>query len=298
LNKTKLSILVVGASGQLGSEIFDRQALHSTYSFIFLKKGDLDISSYSELETYFEDSNIDVVINCAAYTKVAQAELERDKADAANFLGVKNLATLARERAIKLIHISTDSVFDGQNSRPYIESDATNPLNAYSKSKVDGENAMLAVNPENSIIIRTSWVYSKYGNNFVKTMVGLGCNKKSVVVINDQIGTPTSAKDLACAILNILPNIVCKNVEIYHYSNEGAISWFDFAKEIFAQSNIDCLVEPISTIDYGANVKRPLYSVLDTRKIRNDFNIDIPFWKDSLIDCLMALGVKIDDRPR
>ena len=129
-------------------------------------------------------------------------------------------------------------------------------------------------------------------------MVKLGCNKKSVVVVNDQIGTPTSAKDLACAILNILPNIVCKNVEIYHYSNEGAISWFDFAKEIFAQSKIDCLVEPISTIDYGANVKRPLYSVLNTRKIRNDFNIDIPFWKDSLIDCLTALGVKKDDRPR
>ena len=135
---------------------------------------------------------------------------------------------------------------------------------------------MLAANPENSIIIRTSWVYSKYGNNFVKTMLRLGNEKKSVVVVNDQIGTPTSAKDLACAILNILPNIVCKNVEIYHYSNEGAISWFDFAKEIFAQSKIDCLVEPISTIDYGANVKRPLYSVLDIRKIRNDFNIDLP----------------------
>ena len=298
MNKTQLSILVVGASGQLGSEIFDRQALHSNYSFIFLKRGDLDISSYSDLETYFEDSNIDVVINCAAYTNVAQAELERDKADAANFLGVKNLAMLARERAIKLIHISTDAVFDGKNSRPYIESDATNPLNVYSKSKLDGENAMLTVNPENSIIIRTSWVYSKYGNNFVKTMVKLGCNKKSVVVVNDQIGTPTSAKDLACAILNILPNIVCKNVEIYHYSNEGAISWFDFAKEIFAQSKIDCLVEPISTIDYGASVKRPLYSVLDIRKIRNDFNIDIPFWTDGLIDCLMALGVKKDDRPR
>ena len=298
MNKPQLSILVVGASGQLGSEIFDCQALHSAYSFIFLKRNELDISSYSELENFFENSNIDVVINCAAYTNVVQAELARDKADAVNFLGVKNLAILARELGIKLIHISTDSVFDGKNSRPYIESDVTNPLNAYSKSKVDGENAMLAINPENSIIIRTSWVYSKYGNNFVKTMIGLACDKRSVVVVNDQIGTPTSAKDLASAILNILPNIVCKNVEIYHYSNEGAISWFDFAKEIFAQSRIDCLVKPISTTDYGAAVKRPLYSVLDKRKIRNDFNIDIPSWKDSLSECLVALGVKIDDRPR
>ena len=131
-----------------------------------------------------------------------------------------------------------------------------------------------------------------------KTMIGLACDKRSVVVVNDQIGTPTSAKDLASAILNILPNIVCKNVEIYHYSNEGTISWFDFAKEIFAQSRIDCLVKPISTTDYGAAVKRPLYSVLDKRKIRNDFNIDIPSWKDSLSECLVALGVKIDDRPR
>ena len=273
MNKPQLSILVVGASGQLGSEIFDCQALHSAYSFIFLKRNELDISSYSELENFFENSNVDIVINCAAYTNVVQAELARDKADAVNFLGVKNLAILARELGIKLIHISTDSVFDGKNSRPYIESDVTNPLNAYSKSKLDGENAMLAINPENSIIIRTSWVYSKYGNNFVKTMIGLACDKQSVVVVNDQIGTPTSAKDLASAILNILPNIVCKNVEIYHYSNEGAISWFDFAKEIFAQSKIDCLVEPISTTDYGASVKRPSYSVLDKQKIRNDFNI-------------------------
>ena len=186
-----------------------------------------------------------------------------------------------------------------KNSRPYIESDATNPLNVYSKSKLDGENAMLAVNPENSIIIRTTWRITLHMEIILsKQCCVLVSNKQSVAVVNDQIGTPTSAKDLACAILNILPNIVCKNVEIYHYSNEGAISWFDFAKEIFAQSKIDCLVEPISTIDYGANVKRPLYSVLDTRKIRNDFNIDIPFWKDSLIDCLMALGVKKDDRPR
>ena len=288
----------MGASGQLGSEIFDHQALYKAYSFIFLKRNDLDISSYSELENFFENSNIDVVVNCAAYTNVVQAELERDKADAVNFLGVKNLAILAREHGIKLIHISTDSVFDGKNSRPYIESDVTNPLNAYSKSKVDGENAMLTINPENSIIIRTSWVYSKYGNNFVKTMIGLACDKRSVVVVNDQIGTPTSAKDLASAILNILPNIACKNVEIYHYSNEGAISWFDFAKEIFAQSKIDCLVEPISTTDYGASVKRPSYSVLDKQKIRNDFNIDIPSWKDSLSDCLLALGVKIDARPK
>ena len=292
------SFLVTGAAGQLGQcfQAVDHEFVD--HQLIFAQKSEVDITDPKTFHEIYKAQPFDGIINCAAYTKVAQAELERDKADAANFLGVKNLATLARERAIKLIHISTDSVFDGQNSRPYIESDATNPLNAYSKSKVDGENAMLEVNPENSIIIRTSWVYSKYGNNFVKTMVELGCNKKSVVVINDQIGTPTSAKDLACAILNILPNIVCKNVGIYHYSNEGAISWFDFAKEIFAQSKIDCLVEPISTIDYGANVKRPLYSVLDTRKIRNDFNIEIPFWKDSLIDCLMALGVKKDDRPR
>ena len=291
MSKKKLAILVVGSSGQLGSEISDLQGFDDRYHFIFMERETLDISCYLDLESFFINCHIDVVINCAAYTNVVEAEKEAEMAEAVNARGVMNLARLAKRYSIKLIHISTDSVFDGEYNHPYEEGDATNPVNVYSRSKLKGEKAMLAINPENSIIIRTSWVYSKHGNNFVKTMLELGRNKKSIKVVYDQIGTPTSAKDLAGLILEILPSISFKEVEIYHYSNEGTISWYDFAKEIFAYSGINCEVEPISTIDYGAAVKRPYYSVLSKRKIKNDFHITIPFWKDSLMDCLDELRV-------
>ena len=290
MNNQNIAILVVGASGQLGSEISALQGVYERYNFIFLERTDLDISCRVDLELFLSNRHIDAIINCAAYTNVVKAEMEVDVAEATNRKGVLNLAILAKRFSIKLIHISTDSVFDGEQHFPYIESDVTNPVNIYSRTKLDGESEMVAVNPKDSIIIRTSWVYSQYGSNFVKTMLAIGRKKKSIKVVCDQVGTPTYAKDLARLILTILPRISCDEVQVYHYSNEGAISWYDFAKEIFSQSGIDCEAEPISTIDYGAPVNRPSYSVLNKAKIKGKFDVTIPFWEDSLNECLQELG--------
>ncbi len=199
-----------------------------------------------------------------------------------NHLAVKYLAKVSQEQTIKLVHISTDYVFNGENFRPYIESDKTNPKSIYGKSKLDGENALIDINPKDSIIIRTSWLYSGFGNNFVKTMLKLSKTKKELGVIFDQIGTPTYANDLAKAILDIIPNINNSKVEIYHFSNEGVASWFDFAKAIFELKNIDIELNPILTKDYPTPAKRPHYSILDKSKIKRDFNIKIPYWRDSL----------------
>lgn len=289
MNNKILSVLVVGSSGQLGSEITDLHSKYRSYSFTFLKRNDLDISCLNSLEKFLSNNKIDVIINCAAYTNVVNAEVEIEEAKTANVHGVYNLSVVAKNFSIKLIHISTDCVFDGKKNSPYIETDETNPVNIYSKTKLDGEIAMLSVNPENSIIIRTSWVYSKYGINFVKTMLNIAREKKSIKVVNDQFGTPTYARDLAESILAILPKIFCKDVQIYHYSNEGSITWFDFAKEIFKQSGVDCEVLPISTIEYGAKVIRPCYCVMDKEKFKNNFGITIPHWTNSLNNCLQNL---------
>lgn len=294
MNNKILSVLVVGSSGQLGSEIYDLQTKYQSYSFTFLKRKDLDISCINSLDKFVGNQQVDVIINCAAYTNVVKAEVEVEEAKAANVQGVYNLSFVAKKFSIKLIHISTDCVFDGRKNSPYIETDETNPVNVYSKTKLNGEIAMLSVNPENSIIIRTSWVYSKYGVNFVKTMLNIAREKKSIKVVNDQFGTPTYARDLAESILAILPKISCKKVQIYHYSNEGSITWFDFAKEIFKQSGVDCKVFPISTIEYGASVTRPYYCVMDKEKFKNNFGVTIPYWTSSLNHCLQNLENNYD----
>ncbi len=191
-----------------------------------------------------------------------------------------------------MIHISTDYVFDGKNFKPYSETDPTHPQGIYGQTKLDGELAMLAINPANSIIIRTSWVYSSFGNNFVKTMLRLGKEREELGVIYDQVGTPTSARDLAQAILSIIqhPKLnTQKATEIYHFSNEGVCSWYDFAKAIFELSDIHCTVKPIETLDYPTPAKRPHYSLLNKAKIKNTFEITIPYWKDSLQACLDVL---------
>jgi dTDP-4-dehydrorhamnose reductase len=200
------------------------------------------------------------------------------------------LSITAKEENIKLIHISTDYVFDGTNYRPYSEDDITNPKSVYGKTKLDGELAMQEINPLNSVIIRTSWVYSSYGNNFVKTMLKLGKQKESLGVIYDQVGTPTYAKDLAKMILDIIPKINNTKVEIYNYSNEGVLSWYDFAKEIMKMAKLDCIIYPIETKNYPTPVTRPHYSILNKSKIKKDFDIIIPFWKDGFDDCLKRLG--------
>ncbi|WWW12341.1 dTDP-4-dehydrorhamnose reductase [Arcobacter cryaerophilus gv. pseudocryaerophilus] len=218
----------------------------------------------------------------------AQSDIEN--ADLVNRKAVKKLSIVAKELDIKLIHISTDYVFDGKNFKPYVEEFQTNPQSIYGKTKLDGENEMRDINPLNSIIIRTSWVYSYYGNNFVKTMLRLGKEKEELGVIFDQVGTPTYAKHLALTILNIIPQIENHKVEIYNYSNEGVLSWYDFAKEIMKMAKLNCKINPIETYQYPTPAKRPHFSLLNKSKIKSKFNLEIPYWKDGLDDCLKRLG--------
>ncbi len=283
------NILVTGSSGQLGSEI---AVLSANYhdNFFFMDRESLDIFDKEAIEEVVNKEHIDTIINCAAYTAVDKAEEEADNADKINHQGVKNLAQIAKERAIKLIHISTDYVFDGKHYKPYEENDQTNPNGIYGKTKLDGEKAIMIVSPKNTIMIRTSWVYSSYGNNFVKTMLKLGKTKEKLTVINDQVGTPTYARDLAQAILDIVPQLNNDKPEIYHYSNEGVLSWYDFAKEIMKMAKLACAIEPIATKDYPTAATRPHFSLLNKAKIKKDFDVEVPFWKDSLDACLKEMG--------
>lgn len=296
------NILVTGSNGQLGSELKEL-IQHSCnpagtrtifniqdYDFYFTSSKELDITDHKKVREYIIANNIKIIINCAAYTAVDRAEEEKELADRINHLAVKNLAELSKELGIKLVHISTDYVFDGTNFKPYREDDRTNPRSVYGQTKLEGEKAIQDINPLNSIIIRTSWVYSSYGNNFVKTMLRLGKERESLNVIYDQVGTPTYAKDLAGTILDIIPQINNDKTEIYNYSNEGVLSWYDFAKEIMKMAKLDCRINPIETKDYPTPAKRPHYSLLNKSKIKSTFDIRIPYWKDSLDECLRKLG--------
>ncbi|EDZ62319.1 dTDP-4-dehydrorhamnose reductase [Sulfurimonas gotlandica GD1] len=273
----------------MGSELNELASLYP-YDFFFTDRDSLDITDEQSIRDFIDLHNIDIIINCAAYTAVDKAESQKDMADAINHKAVKSLAQISKEKNIKLIHISTDYVFSGQNYKPYIETDFTAPNSVYGSSKLDAEKALQKINPKNSIIIRTSWVYSSFGANFVKTMLRLGSEKDELGVIFDQVGTPTYARDLAKTILEILPNVQNENVDIYHYSNEGVLSWYDFAKEIMKMAKRDCKINPIETKDYPTPANRPHYSLLNKSKIKQKFNIEIPFWKDSLDACLKVLG--------
>lgn len=283
-------ILVTGSNGQLGSELRALSLFYPQYEFTFADRGTLDLSNLCKMEDYFTDKTFDVIINCAAYTAVDKAEAEYELADTINHRFVSMLAKIAKINHTALVHVSTDYVFDGRNYRPYVETDPTDPQGAYGRTKRDGENAILAVAPANTVILRTSWVYSAFGSNFVKTMLRLGRERDSLGVIYDQIGTPTHARDLAAAILDILPQINNAAPEIYHYSNEGAASWYDFAKAIFELSGVECTINPLTTDQYPTPAVRPHYSLLNKAKIKNDFNLVIPYWKDSLKQCLEHLG--------
>ena len=283
------NILITGSNGQLGSEIKDI-SLKYKYHLFFTDRESLDISNSEAIEEFISCNTITTIINCAAYTAVDKAEKDALNAEKINHLAVKSLAEIAKKRSIKLIHISTDYVFDGKNYKPYNEDDTTHPNSVYGESKLNGENAMLTINPSSSIIIRTSWVYSSFGNNFVKTMLKLGKERDSLGVIFDQIGTPTYARDLAKAILDIVPKLDAKNVAIYNYSNEGVLSWYDFAKEIMKMAKIDCQIHPIETTEYPTPATRPHYSLLNKAKIKREFDIVIPYWKESLHQCLKLMG--------
>ena len=284
-----MNVLVTGANGQLGSEIREFVKNKKISNFLFEDSKSLDITKPKLVKDYFEKNNINVVINCAAYTAVDKAESEVEKANQVNAFGVKNLVSALEKVEGKIIHISTDYVFNGENFTPYKENQLVNPIGVYGKTKRAGEEYVLNSVIE-GVIIRTSWVYSSYGNNFVKTMLRLGEERDSLGVIFDQIGSPTYARDLAQVCVNLLENKrIDEKSKIYHYSNEGIASWYDFAKAIMLYGEIDCEINPIETKDYPTPAKRPSYSVLNNAKIKNDFSIEIPYWRDSLKDCIKKL---------
>ena len=276
------NILVTGGNGQLGSELKEITPNFPDFNFLFTDVKELDITDHTAVREFVENNNINVIINCAAYTAVDKAESESELADAINHLAVTNFAQIAKDNNIKLIHISTDYVFDGTNYKPYIETDVPNPKSVYGQTKLNGEQAMQQINPANSIIIRTSWVYSRFGNNFVKTMLRLAETRDEISVVSDQIGSPTNAADLALAILTILPQIENNSLEIYHYSNEGVCSWYDFVKSIFEIKGITIKVNPICSAQYPTPAKRPYYSLLNKSKIKIKYILDINYWKYSL----------------
>ena len=289
------NILVTGSGGQLGSELryLVENSIVDTKNmkFLFKDRASLDVRDHKKLRSFAENNDIDFIINCAAYTAVDKAEEDLELADALNREAVKHLAKIAKDNNIGLIHISTDYVYDGTSHRPYTEDDPSNPQGIYSKTKLAGEHEIKQINPENTIIIRTSWVYSSFGKSFVKTMLKLSTEKEELDLISDQVGTPTYARDLAKAILHIIkhPTKGRDGVEIYHYSNEGGCSWYDFAKTIFELSNIECKVNPIDTEEYPTPAKRPFYSLLSKSKIKKDYNLKIPYWRDSLKECLAEI---------
>jgi len=293
-----MRILVTGKNGQLGksihkivnSEVETYNSLNS-HSFIFVGREELDLNSESNISHYFDSSDkFDIIINCAAYTAVDKAEEEQDQANQVNHLAVKQLAQIAKNQQAKLIHISTDYVFDGASDNPYTETDETNPINVYGRTKLDGDRAVQEIMPTDAIIIRTSWVYSEFGKNFVKTMLSLGRERDELNVVSDQIGSPTYATDLANAVLEIIENKEFsesdQTTQIYHYSNEGEISWYEFAKEIFKITEIDCKVKPMSTEQYPTLASRPKSTAMNMDKIISNLNIPIFSWHDSLRACL------------
>lgn len=289
-------ILVTGKNGQLGQSILALTHKDSLNQFTFIDQEDLDLSNDGSIANYFTDNTFDIIIHCAAYTAVDKAESELPLADKINHLAVKQLAEIAKKQSATLIHISTDYVFNGQNFKPYVESDKVDPQSVYGLTKLQGEQAFKKVNPK-GMIIRTSWVYSEYGHNFVKTMLNLGSARDSLNIIFDQVGTPTYAGDLAKLILDIINLDKLKLLEsdartegkVFHYSNEGVCSWYDFAKAIFEFSNTECQINPIETKEYPTPANRPHYSLLNKAKIKEKFNLTIPYWKDSLKICVKKL---------
>lgn len=269
-------ILITGAHGQLGTEL--SKLLPGA---VLTDVAELDITNLVAVQKFVQENNITTIINCAAYTAVDKAEDDVDLATKINVLGSENLA----KTGCKIIHISTDYVFDGKGYKSYTPEDEPHPISVYGKTKRAGELAVLQ-NAKEAVIIRTAWLYSPYGNNFVKTMRRLGAEKESINVVNDQIGTPTYAGDLAEAIVKILPQISESTKGIYHFTNEGVCSWYDFASEIMEQSGLKCQVNPIPSSAYPTKANRPFYSVLDKSKIKEVFNINIQHWKKGLEKCL------------
>jgi len=274
------TVLVTGGNGQLAKCIENVSSEYSELKFIFNDLPEFDITNQELTNSFFSKMKIDWCVNCAAYTAVDKAEIEKDKAFETNSIGARNIALACRDNQTNLVHISTDYVFDGNSCKAYTEDDKTNPIGIYGSSKLDGEKEIATVF-NNFFIIRTSWLYSEYGHNFLNSMVGLSKNKNEINIVVDQIGTPTYAKDLAMTICEIIVR-GNNSFGIYNYSNEGVASWYDFAKAIFDIKNHQIKINPISTDEYPTLVKRPKFSVLDKSKIKETFNVHIPYWRDSL----------------
>ena len=291
-----MKILVIGKNGQLAKSIkkISQQKNYSHLNnFVFAGKEEIDLTNLNSIKNYFNNSNVDIVINCAAYTAVDKAEDEEILANLVNHIAVKELANIAKKKNISLVHISTDYVFDGLKGKPYNEYDRAFPLNFYGKSKLSGENALLSVKNLNAIIVRTGWVYSEFGRNFVKTVLSHANNNKSINMISDQFGTPTYANDLANAILTIAisEKFLSKNKlsKIYNFSNLGGCTWFDFASEIINLYDTKCIVNPIQTKEFPLPAKRPSYSILNKKLVIKDFDLTIKHWKESLKVCMKNL---------
>ena len=280
-------VLVTGAHGQLGSELNFVSSLLESHSFTFVSRQDLDISDESAVRNLFAAHKFDVLINAAAYTAVDKAETDSDNAYKINLDAVGLLATLCKQHGCKFIHISTDFVFEGNQAHPLKEDDAVNPTGVYGASKLAGEELALQNNSD-SLIIRTSWVYSSFGNNFVKTILRLCKERESLNVVFDQVGTPTYARDLAQAIIDIIQQPDWKP-GIYHYSNEGVASWYDFAVAIRDITGLKTKLGPIESYQYPTPAVRPKYSVLNKKKFKDTFGIQVPYWRDSLVACMDSL---------
>lgn len=281
------NILITGANGQLGNEMRIVSQEQSTLVFHFTDVAELDICDIDAVERWVTEHNIHCIVNCAAYTNVNKAEEDVALCDKLNHLAPANLAAVAARHGIGLIHVSTDYVFNGKHHTPYREDDTPCPNSVYGSTKLAGEEAIMRLCPT-AVIIRTAWLYSTFGNNFVKTMLRLGSERSEMGVVFDQIGTPTYARDLARAILHILHEGIVSG--IYHYSNEGVCSWYDFAKAIFDLGGIStCTLKPLHTEEYPTPAARPHFSVLDKSKIKRVYGIEVPYWVDSLRDCMAQL---------
>lgn len=283
------SILVTGGNGQLGSELRELSAQYKNWQFIFTDVEELDITSKDALESFIDSHHFDFIINCAAYTNVDAAEEDKENAHLLNAIAIKNIAELSVDNSIVPIHISTDYVFAGKNHKPYSENDVVQPVGIYGKTKMEGEELLRTTCP-NHIIIRTSWLYSPFGKNFLKTMLNLGKAKDELGVIVDQIGTPTYAKDLAETILKIVDQLksadIFSDFGTYHYSNEGVCSWYDFATEIQQLADNNCKINAIESKDFFTLAKRPHYSVLNKSKIKHIFDLEIPHWRTRVKHCI------------
>lgn len=287
-----MNVLVTGANGQLGQEIKAISDKFSSFKLYYTSSKELNITDAASVYSYIRSNQITAVVNCAAYTAVDKAETDNAAAFEVNERGVQNIVEALEKVNGKLIHISTDYVFDGTNHTPYTEMAPIAPLGVYGASKRKGEEVVLNSTVD-AIVIRTSWLYSSFGTNFVKTMLRLGREREELSVICDQIGTPTYARDLAIACLTILEKqkSISANGNVYHYSNEGVASWYDFAAAIMELTNTSCKIEPIETKDYPTLAQRPCYSVLNKSKIKKDFHIVIPHWRVALQQCLKSMDL-------